>query len=77
MKTAKTRKVQTSKTNYMSDEAFADLKKSMEDAVAFERGKPRDLKVTKFKLPEDQRQCHPKILLESDNASTAPKRSLR
>jgi hypothetical protein len=44
MKTAKTRKVQTSKTNYMSDEAFADLKKAMEDAVAFERGKRRDLR---------------------------------
>jgi hypothetical protein len=49
----------------------------MEDAVAFERGKRRDLKVTKFKLPEDERQCQPEILLASDNASTAPKRSLR
>ena len=77
MKTPKTRKVQTSKTNYMSDEAFADLKKGMEDAVAFERGKRRNLKVTKFKLPEDERQCQPEILLASDNASTAPKRSSR
>jgi len=34
MKTGKTRKVQTNKTNYMSDEAFADLKNAMEDALA-------------------------------------------
>ena len=30
MKTTKTRKAQTNKTNYMSDEAFADLKEAME-----------------------------------------------
>ena len=48
MKTAKTRKDQINKSNYMSDEAFAHLKKAMEDAVAFERGKRRDLKVTKI-----------------------------
>jgi len=32
------RKVQTNKRNYLSDEAFAELKRAMEDAVAFERG---------------------------------------
>jgi hypothetical protein len=29
----------------MNDEAFADLKQAMEDAVAFERGERLDLKV--------------------------------
>ena len=48
MKTGKTRKVQTNKTNDMSDGAFADLKEAMEDAVAFERGRRRDLKVTRI-----------------------------
>ena len=42
----KTRKLQTTKRNYMSDEAFAELKKAMEDALAFEHGKSRDLKIT-------------------------------
>ena len=51
MKTAKTRKVQTNKTNYMSDDAFADLKEAMEEALAFERGKSRDLKVTRIQAP--------------------------
>lgn len=51
MKKGKTRKVQTNKANYMSDEAFADLKASMEDALAFERGKRRDLKVTRIHAP--------------------------
>ena len=43
MKTRKSRKVQTNKTNYMSDEAFGDLKAAMVDALAFERGRRRDL----------------------------------
>ena len=46
----KARRVQTTKTNYMSDEAFADLKEAMEDALAFERGE-RDLKVTRIRAP--------------------------
>ncbi len=32
----------------MSNEAFADLKKALEDAVAFERGQRRDLKRTRI-----------------------------
>ena len=48
MKIRKTRK-QTNKTNYMSDEAFADLKEAMEAALAFERGERRNLKVTRIK----------------------------
>ncbi len=46
MKRGKTRKLHTKKKNYMSREAFAHLKKTLEDALAFERGKARDLKVT-------------------------------
>lgn len=49
MKTRKSRKVQTNKTNHISDEAFGDLKAAMVDALAFERGKRRDLKVTLIK----------------------------
>jgi hypothetical protein len=51
MKRGKTRKAQTNKTNYMSDEAFAELKGAMEDSLAFERGKRRDLKVTRIQAP--------------------------
>ena len=51
MKAGKNRKMQTNKTNYMSEEAFADLKEAMEDAVAFERGKRSDLKVTRIRAP--------------------------
>lgn len=52
MKAARIRKVQTNKTNYMSDEAFADLKESMEGALAFERGERSDLKVTRIQAPQ-------------------------
>ena len=48
MKTAKPRRVKTNKINYMSDEAFAELKEAMADALAFERGKRRDLKATRI-----------------------------
>ena len=51
MKTGKTRKAQGNTTNYMSDKAFANLKEAMEDALAFERGKRRDLKVTRINVP--------------------------
>ena len=51
MKRGKTWKAQTNKTNYMSDGAFAELKGAMEDALAFERGKRRDLKVTRIQAP--------------------------
>jgi putative transcriptional regulator len=45
------RRVKTNKTNYMSDEAFADLKEAMEDALAFERGERRNLKITRIQAP--------------------------
>jgi hypothetical protein len=35
----------------LSDEAFADLKEAMEEALAFERGKRLDLKVTRIQGP--------------------------
>ncbi len=47
----KTRRVKTDKKNYMSDEAFADLKEAMESALAFERGDRRDLKITRIRAP--------------------------
>ena len=68
MKTRKTRKVQTNKTNYMSEEAFADLKGALEDALAFERGKRRDLKVTRIRSPRP-----PKALSANDIAQIRQK----
>jgi len=60
MKTTKTRKVQTNKANYMSDEAFADLKEAMEGVLAFERGERRDLKVTRIRAPRPPKTMSPK-----------------
>ena len=60
MKAARTRKVQTNKTNYMSDEAFADLKEAMEGVLAFERGERRDLKVTRIQAPQLSKAMSPK-----------------
>jgi len=41
MKATKKREGETNKRKYMSDEAFAELKAAMEEAVAFERERPR------------------------------------
>ena len=60
MKTRKTRKAQTNKTNYMSEEAFADLKSAMEDALAFERGTRGDLKVTRVQVPRRPKAMSPR-----------------
>ena len=60
MKRGKTRKVQTNKTNYMSDEAFGDLKNAMESALAFERGKRRDLKMTRIQAPRPPKAMSPR-----------------
>ena len=60
MKTGKTRKMQTNKTNYMSDQAFSDLKEAMEDALAFERGKRHDLKVTRIQAPRPPKAMSPR-----------------
>ena len=64
MKTRKTRKVQINKTNYMSDEAFADLKDAMEDALAFEHGKRRNLKVTRIQAPRPPKAMSPKDIAQ-------------
>jgi putative transcriptional regulator len=60
MKTGKIRKVQTNKTNYMGDEAFTELKEAMEDALAFERGKRRDLKLTRIQAPRPPKAMSPR-----------------
>lgn len=44
-------KTRTNKTNYMSDDAFADIKEAIEDALAFERGERRNLHVTRIQTP--------------------------
>jgi len=55
MKAKGSPKIPTKKTNYMSDEAFADLREALEDARAFERGERRDLHVTRIQaLPPAQ-----------------------
>lgn len=60
MKTGKARRAQTNKTNYMSDEAFADLKEAMEDTLAFERGRRRDLQVTRIQAPRPPKAMSPR-----------------
>ena len=60
MKAEKTRKAQTNKTNYMSDDAFADLKDAMEEALAFERGKSRDLRITRLQAPRPPKAMSPR-----------------
>jgi len=57
MKAKGSPKAQTNKTGYMSDEAFAALKKALEAALVFERGKRGNLKVTRIGVPH-QRLTH-------------------
>ena len=51
MKAKSSANVQTKETDYMSDEAFADLKQALEDALAFELGKRQSLRVTRIESP--------------------------
>ena len=60
MKTARTRKAQTNKANYMSDDAFAELKSAMEGALAFERGERRNLKVSRIQAPRPPKAMSPR-----------------
>lgn len=60
MKAIKRRKAQTNKANYMSDEAFGDLKEALEDTLALERGERRDLKVTRIQAPRPPKAMTPK-----------------
>lgn len=64
MKTGKTRKMQTNKRNYMSDEGFADLKEAMEDAVAFEAGKRSNLRVTRIQAPRPPKAMSPRAIAQ-------------
>lgn len=56
----RTRKVQTNKTNYMSDKAFADLKGAFEGALAYEQGDRRDLRVSRIQAPRPPKAMSPK-----------------
>ena len=60
MKATRTRKVQTNNANYMSDEAFGDLKEALEGALSFERGERRDLTVTRLQVPRPPKAMSPK-----------------
>ena len=60
MKATRTRKAQTNNANYMSDEAFGDLKEALEGALAFERGERRNLKVTRIQAPQPPKAMSPK-----------------
>lgn len=44
----------------MSDEAFSDLKQALKDALAFERGERRDLKVKRIQAPRPPKAMSPK-----------------
>ena len=44
-------KTRANKTNYMSDDAFAELKEAVKDALAFERGERRNLHITRIQAP--------------------------
>lgn len=48
---ARTRKARAGRRNYMSDEAFGELRGAFEDALAYERGERRDLRVTRVAVP--------------------------
>lgn len=48
MKAKGSPKVHTSKTKYVSDEAFANLKHALQEALAFERGERQSLRVTRI-----------------------------
>jgi hypothetical protein len=59
MKTKLTYRAQTSNADSMSDEAFANLKQALEDAVAFERGERRGLRAKQIQgssLPKTSRK---------------------
>jgi hypothetical protein len=42
---------QTTKATCITPEAFADLKKAFEDALAFERDERRNLNLTRIQIP--------------------------
>jgi len=59
-------KTRTTKTKYMSDEAFADLKQAVEDALAFEYEERHDLQLTRIQArPKDRMEASQGINGES------------
>lgn len=44
----------------ITHDAFVDLKQALEDALAFERGERRDLKVTRIQAPRPPKAMSPK-----------------
>ena len=58
--TARTRKTQTNKTNYMSDEAFADLKEALEGALDYEHVGRRELHVSRIRAPRPPKAMSPR-----------------
>lgn len=52
-------RTQTNKISYMRDEAFADLKEALQDALTFERGKRRQVRVTRIRVPRGRRNDEP------------------
>lgn len=48
---ARARKARVNRKNYMSNEAFGELRGALEDALAYERGGRRDLRVTRLAVP--------------------------
>jgi hypothetical protein len=49
-------RAKTNKGTYMSDEAFADLKQGLENALAFERGERQEPRVTRIERSRLKRQ---------------------
>lgn len=45
------------KKEYMSDEAFAELMESGEQALRYERGERNDLRVTRVAVPRPRSRC--------------------
>lgn len=60
MKAKRSSSVQQKKARHMSNEAFADLKEALEDAIVFERGERRALPVTRIQAPPPLKAMSPK-----------------
>ncbi len=55
------------RTTYMSDEAFADFKEALEEALAFERGEQRNLRVSGIRAPLPPKEVSLKDRQTSDD----------
>ena len=72
---ASSRRVQKNKTNYISHQAFRDLKEALEGALAFERGERRDLNVTRIRIQRLPKAMSPKdIALMASTSNRTYKR---